>query len=66
LCVFLWAEGLNAKGVHKEMFLFAVGSVCRVSQLGSKRFANDQEFETKVLRQHSKHFFAAVFDALVK
>jgi hypothetical protein len=28
---FLWAIGLNAKDIHKEM-LFTVGSVCRVKR----------------------------------
>jgi hypothetical protein len=29
---FLWAKGLNAKDIHKEMFLFTVESVCNVKQ----------------------------------
>jgi hypothetical protein len=39
------------------------------SQLGGKRFADDEEVETEVrkwLRQQSKDFCAAGFDALVK
>jgi hypothetical protein len=39
------------------------------SHLGGKHFADDKEFETKVqkwLRQHSKDFYAAGFDALAK
>jgi hypothetical protein len=69
-CVFFsWQKGLNAKDIHKEMF--TLGSVCRVKQfiLGGKRFADDEEVETEVrkwLRQQSKHFYAAGFDALVK
>jgi hypothetical protein len=27
---FLWAEGLDAKDIHKEILLFTVGSVCCV------------------------------------
>jgi hypothetical protein len=56
---FLLAKGLNAKDIHKKKcFLFTVGSVCRVkrSQLGGRRFADDEEFETEVrkwLRQQS-------------
>jgi hypothetical protein len=55
----------------KKCFLFTVGSVCRVkrSRLGGKRFADDEEVETEVrewLRQQSKYFCAAGFDALVK
>jgi hypothetical protein len=54
----------------KKCFLFTVGSVCRVkhSQLSSKRFADDEEVETEVrkwLRQQSKDFYAAGFDAPV-
>jgi hypothetical protein len=51
----------------KKCFLFTVGSVCRV-----KRFTtgcHNEEFETKArkwLRQQSKDFYAAGFDALVK
>jgi hypothetical protein len=39
------------------------------SQLGDKRFADDEEVEMEVrkwLRQRSKDFYAASFDALVK
>jgi hypothetical protein len=39
------------------------------SQLGGKRFADDEEVETEVrkwLRQQSKDFCAAGFDALAK
>jgi hypothetical protein len=46
---FLWAKGLNAKGIHKEMFPVYVGKfVCHVKQfhLHGKHFADD-EVETK-------------------
>jgi hypothetical protein len=39
------------------------------SHLGGKRFADDEEVETKVqkwLRQQSKDFYAVDFEALVK
>jgi hypothetical protein len=39
------------------------------SQLGGKRFADDEEFETEVrkwLRQQSKDFYAGCFDAPIK
>jgi hypothetical protein len=67
----LWAKGLNAKDIHKEYFLFMLERFCRVKQLhlGGKRFADDEEVETgmrKWLRQQSKDFCAAGFDALVK
>jgi hypothetical protein len=61
----------------KKCFLFTVGSVCRVNlfttgssncHLCGKCFA-DEEGESEVqkwLRQQSKDFYAAGFDALVK
>jgi hypothetical protein len=61
----------------KKCFLFTVGSVCSVKlfttvsrncDLGGKRFA-DEEVETEVrkwLREQSKYFCAAGFDALIK
>jgi hypothetical protein len=39
------------------------------SQLSGKRFADDEEFETearKCLRQQSKNFYGAGFEAVVK
>jgi hypothetical protein len=73
LCIFfyLWAKGLNAKDIDKEMFLFTGGSVCRVKRLhfGGRRFADDEEVETEVLkwlRQQPKDFYSAGFDAPVK
>jgi hypothetical protein len=39
------------------------------NHLGGRRFADDEEVETEVqkwLRQHSKDFYAAGFDAMVK
>jgi hypothetical protein len=55
----------------KKCWLFMLGSICRVKQfhLGGKHFADDEEFETEVwkwLRQQSKDFYAAGFDALVR
>jgi hypothetical protein len=55
----------------KKCFIFTVGSVCRVRRFptGGKRFSADEEVETEVrkwLRQESKDFYAAGFDALVK
>jgi hypothetical protein len=67
----LRAKEFNAKDIHKEIFLFAVGSLCRVKRisLGAKYFADDEEVETEVrkwLRQQSKDFYTAGFHALVK
>jgi hypothetical protein len=61
---FLWAKGLNAKVIHKEMFPPYVGKC-----MSRKRIADDKEVETEVqkwLRQQSKYFYAAGFDALIK
>jgi hypothetical protein len=74
LCVFLWAKGLNAKNIHKEMFRVYGGKclprnavhIC-VENRG-KGFADNDEVETEVrkwLRQ-SKDSYAACFDSLVK
>jgi hypothetical protein len=43
-------KGLNAKDIHKKVFMFTVGSVCRVKQfsLGGKHFGDDEEVETEV------------------
>jgi hypothetical protein len=53
-----------------KYFLFTVGSVCRVRQFSTaSRNVADEEVETEVrkwLRQQSKYFYAAGFDALVK
>jgi hypothetical protein len=55
----------------RKYFLFTVGSVYGVKRfnLGSRRFLDDEEFETearKWLRQQSKDFYATGFDALMK
>jgi hypothetical protein len=55
----------------KKRFLFTVGNVCHVngSQLGDKRFADDEEVEIEVrkwLRKQSKDLYPAGFDILVK
>jgi hypothetical protein len=55
----------------KKWFLFTVGRVCRVKRFtaGCKRLADDEEVETEVrkwLRQQSKDFCAAGFDALLE
>jgi hypothetical protein len=55
----------------KKYFLFTVGSVCRVKWFttGSRNSLKDEEVEAEVrkwLRQQSKDFYAAGFDALVK
>jgi hypothetical protein len=55
----------------KKFFLFTLASVCHVKRFtsGWQTFADDEEVETKVrkwLRQQSKDFNAAGFDALLK
>jgi hypothetical protein len=71
----LWGRELNTSDIYKEIFLFTVGSVCRVklSKTGSrnsfKDIRNSQIVPYQVRkwsRQQSKDFYAAGFDALVK
>jgi hypothetical protein len=55
----------------KKYFLFMVGSICRVKGFttGPKNSLTDEEVEMEVqkrLRQKSKEFYAAGFEALVK
>jgi hypothetical protein len=75
LYVFLWAKGLNAKNIHKAMFSVYGGKCLSRKAVHNwvekriKHFAYDEEVETKVrkwLRQQSKDFYAAGFNALVK
>jgi hypothetical protein len=71
---FLWAKGLNIRDIHKEMFPVYGGKrlslkaahnlVDKLSQALSKQMKPDQGW--KWLRQQSKDFYAAGFDALVK
>jgi hypothetical protein len=72
---YLWAKGLNALDIRKEMFPVYGGKClsCKAVLSGieklDKRFADDEEVETEVRewpRQPSKDFYAAGFDALVK
>jgi hypothetical protein len=71
----LWAKGLNAKDIHKEMFHVYCGNclsrqaVQNWVEKRGKIFADDEDDETEVrkwLRQQSKDFCAAGFDAPVK
>jgi hypothetical protein len=72
---FLLAEGLNVKGIHKEMF-HVCGGKClprEAVHIWDEKFSHgrlkvaDDEMETwKWLRQQSKDFYAACFDAVVK
>jgi hypothetical protein len=72
---FLWAKGLSAKDIHKEMFpvyggkCFSCKAVENCVEKRGRRFVNDDEFDTetpKWLRQQSKNFRAAGFDAVVE
>jgi hypothetical protein len=63
---FLWAEVLNAKDIHKEMFHVYNGKCLSCKAVHN---ADDEEVETEVrkwLRQQSKDFYIAGFDLLVK
>jgi hypothetical protein len=71
----LWARGLNAKDIHKEMFPVYSGECLSRKAIHNwvekrgRRFADGEEDGTDVLkwlRQQSKDFCAADFDALVK
>jgi hypothetical protein len=71
----LWAKGLNAKDIHKELFPIYGGNclsrkaVHNWVEILGKRFADDEEVETEAWkwpRQQSKDFYAADFDTLVK
>jgi hypothetical protein len=71
---FLWTKELNAKDIYKEMFPVCGGkclsrnAVQNWVEKRGKLFADDEEVETDVwkwLRQQSKDFYAAGFDALV-
>jgi hypothetical protein len=75
LRVILWVKGLNAKDIHKEMFPVYCGkclsrkAVHNWVKKRDKRFADEEEVKIearKWLRQQSKDFCAARFDALVK
>jgi hypothetical protein len=53
---FLWVKGLNAKDIHKEMFP-VYGGMClsrkavhNCVEKHGKRFADDEEIETEVLK----------------
>jgi hypothetical protein len=71
----LWAKGLNVEDIHKEMFpvcgkkCLSRKAVQNWVQKRDKRFAYEEEVEKeawKWLRQQSKDFCAAGFDALAK
>jgi hypothetical protein len=74
----VWAKGLNAMDIHKEMFSVNCGKCLSCKAVHNwvkklppwgRRFSHDEKVETEVrkwLRQQSKQFYAADFDALVK
>jgi hypothetical protein len=72
---FLWAKNLNTNGIHKEI-LPGYGGECLsrkavynwIEKFSQGRFkvAGDETEVRKWLRQQSKDFYAADFDALVK
>jgi hypothetical protein len=73
--LFLWAKGLNVDSIHMKYLLFTVGSVCCVKRFtaGSRNSLKDVRKSQmmpdqlrKWLRQQSKDFSAADFDALVR
>jgi hypothetical protein len=73
--VFLWEKGLNAQDIHKEMFpvycgkclsrkAFTTGSRNSIGDVRKSQMMHDQV--PKCLRQQSRDFYAAGFDAVVK
>jgi hypothetical protein len=71
----LWRRGLNAKDIHKEMFPVYDGKCLSRKAFHnwvekySQRRSNVEDDETESrngLRQQSKDFYTAGFDALVK
>jgi hypothetical protein len=62
----LWEKGLNVKDIHKEMFP-VYGGKC-LSRKAVHNWVADllvMTMRRNWLRQHSKDFFAAGFEALV-
>jgi hypothetical protein len=72
LCVFCGQKDSMQRIFINKWFLFTVGSVCHVKRFttGSRNcHPDDEEIDTKVrkwLRQQSKDFYAAGFDAPAK
>jgi hypothetical protein len=71
----LWAKGLTAKDIHKEMFSVyggkclsrkAVHNWVQKFSEGRSKVADDETEVRKWLGQQIKDFYAAGFDALVK
>jgi hypothetical protein len=63
-CPFLWGKGLTAKDINTEVFL-VYGGKCLSRKAVHNRVTNVSVMK-KWLRQQSKCFYGAVFDALVK
>jgi hypothetical protein len=72
---FLWAKGLNAKDIHKEMFpvyggkclLRKVVHKCFEKSLKDVRKSQVMPYQVrKLLRQQPKDFYAAGFETLLK
>jgi hypothetical protein len=57
---FLWAKGLNEKGIHKKCFLLTVGSVCFLKRftVGSRKMS--------LIRKMLQRRCGSGLDALVK
>jgi hypothetical protein len=72
---FLWPKGLNAKEIHKYVFPVYSGKCLSRKEVhnraekfsqGLSTITDDETEVRKWLRQQSKDFYAAGFDALVK
>jgi hypothetical protein len=71
----LWAKGLNAKDIDKEMFpVYGCKCLSRIPvhnwvqkfSQGRMEVTDDETEVSKWMRQQSKDFYAAGFDALVE
>jgi hypothetical protein len=62
---FLWAKGLSAKDIHKEM-LPVYGGKCLSRKTGQNWVANVSLMTKRLKRRCGSDFYAAGFDALVK
>jgi hypothetical protein len=72
---FLWAKELNAKDIHKEMFLVYDGKCLSHKEVhnwvekfshGCSKVADDARPGAKVVETPTKDFYTVGFDVLVK
>jgi hypothetical protein len=73
-CAFLWAKGIDANNIHKDMFPVYGGKYLSRKEIhnlvekfsqGCLKVADDARLGAEVAETTVKSFFAAGFDALV-